>query len=40
MRVGRSLALPDEVVDVIAGLVALRGAPVHLRMDNAPEIIA
>ena len=39
MRVGRSCTA-DEVVDVIAGLVALRGAPVHLRMDNGPEMIA
>jgi putative transposase len=39
MRVARSCTA-DEVVDVIASLVALRGAPVHLRMDNGPEMIA
>ena len=30
----------DEVVDVIAALVAQRTAPAHLRMDNGPEMIA
>jgi putative transposase len=39
MRVGRSCTA-DEVVDVLGGLVARRGAPVHLRMDNGPEMIA
>ena len=39
MRVGRSCTA-DEVVEAIAELVALRGAPVHLRMDNGPEMIA
>ncbi len=39
MRVGRSCTA-DEVVETITALVALRGAPVHLRMDNGPEMIA
>ncbi len=30
----------DRVVDVIADLVAQRGAPEHLRMDNGPELVA
>ncbi len=30
----------DQTVDVIAGLVAQRGAPAHLRMDNGPELVA
>ena len=38
MRVGRSCTA-DEVVDTISSLVAVRGAPVHLRMDNGPEMI-
>ena len=33
MRVGRTCT-SDEVVDVLTGLVGLRGAPEHLRMDN------
>ena len=39
MRVGRSCDA-DQVVAVIEGLVAERGAPQHLRMDNGPEMIA
>ena len=39
MRVGRSCTA-DVVVDTISALVAVRGAPVHLRMDNGPEMIA
>ena len=39
MRVGRSCDA-DEVVAVIEGLVATRGAPGHLRMDNGPELVA
>ncbi len=30
----------DAVVDVVARLVAQRGAPEHLRMDNGPELVA
>ncbi len=39
MRVGRTCT-SDEVVDVLTDLVAVRGAPEHLRMDNGPEMIA
>jgi putative transposase len=39
MRVGRTCT-SDEVVTVLADLVAARGAPEHLRMDNGPEMIA
>jgi putative transposase len=39
MRVGRTCTA-DTVVDVIEALVAERGAPAHLRMDNGPEMIA
>ena len=39
MRMARTCTA-DEVVETIAGLVARRGAPVHLRMDNGPEMIA
>lgn len=39
MRVGRTCT-SDEVVDVLIDLVAVRGAPEHLRMDNGPEMIA
>jgi len=39
MRVGRTCT-GDEVVDVLTDLVAVRGAPEHLRMDNGPEMIA
>ena len=39
MRVGRSCTA-DKVVETIDELVGLRGAPVHLRMDNGPEMIA
>ena len=39
MRVGRSCDA-DQVVGVIEALVAERGAPQHLRMDNGPELIA
>ncbi len=39
MRVGRTCTA-DEVVAVLVDLVAARGAPEHLRMDNGPEMIA
>ena len=39
MRVGRNCTA-DDVVELIEGLVAERGAPTHLRMDNGPELIA
>jgi putative transposase len=39
MRVGRSCT-GDDVVAIIEGLVGERGTPVHLRMDNGPELIA
>jgi putative transposase len=39
MRVGRTCGA-DELLEVIDGLVADRGAPGHLRMDNGPELIA
>ncbi len=39
MRVGRSCDA-DQVVGVIEALVAERGAPEHLRMDNGPELIS
>jgi putative transposase len=39
MRVGRSCSA-DDLVEVLAGLVAARGAPERLRMDNGPELIA
>jgi len=39
MRVVRTCTC-DEVVDVLTDLVAVRGAPEYLRMDNGPEMIA
>lgn len=39
MRVGHTCTA-DELVEVLAGLVAVRGAPEHLRMDNGPELLA
>ena len=39
MDVNRSMGA-DAVVAVIERLVAQRGAPGHLRMDNGPELIA
>ena len=39
MDVGRSCTA-DDVVAIIERLVAERGAPGHLRMDNGPELIA
>ena len=39
MRVGRTCTA-DDLVEVLAGLVAARGAPEHLRMDNGPELLA
>jgi putative transposase len=39
IRVGRSCTA-DDVVEVIAGLVAERGAPTYLRSDNGPEFVA
>jgi putative transposase len=39
MRVARNCTA-DDVVTVIETLVAERGAPAHLRMDNGPELIA
>jgi putative transposase len=39
MRVGRTCD-SDDVVALIEELIAERGAPAHLRMDNGPELIA
>jgi putative transposase len=39
MRVGRSCTA-DHLVEVIEELVAQRGAPAYLRMDNGPELVA
>ena len=39
MRVGRTCTA-DDLVEVRAGLVAVRGAPEHLRADNGPELLA
>jgi putative transposase len=39
MRVGRSCSA-DDVVTTIEALVAERGAPAHLRVDNGPELVA
>jgi len=39
VRVGRCCTA-DDVVAVLDALVAQRGAPAHLRMDNGPEMIA
>ena len=39
MDVGRTCTAND-IVTIIEGLVAQRGAPEHLRMDNGPELIA
>ena len=39
IRVGRSCDA-DQLIDVLEMLVAERGAPDHLRMDNGPEMIA
>ena len=39
MRVARNCTA-DDVVTIIEALVAERGAPSHLRMDNGPELIA
>jgi len=39
MRVGRTCDA-DQVVATIEALVAERGAPGHLRMDNGPELIS
>jgi putative transposase len=39
MRVGRRCDA-DAVVAIIEEVVAERGAPAHLRMDNGPELIA
>jgi transposase InsO family protein len=39
MRVGRTCGA-DELLATIDTLVAQRGAPGHLRMDNGPELIA
>ena len=39
MEVNRSTGA-DMVVTILERLVALRGAPKHLRMDNGPELIA
>lgn len=39
IRVGRSCDA-DQLIDVLELLMAERGAPVHLRMDNGPEMIA
>jgi putative transposase len=39
MRVDRTCTA-DDLVEALAGLVAGRGAPEHLRMDNGPELLA
>jgi transposase InsO family protein len=39
MRVARTCTA-DDLVAVLEALVATRGAPQHLRMDNGPELIA
>jgi putative transposase len=39
MRVGRTCTA-DDLIEVLAGLVTVRGAPEHLRMDNGPELLA
>jgi len=39
LEVRRSFRAQDVIV-VLAGLIALRGAPVHLRSDNGPEFVA
>lgn len=39
MRVGRSCTA-DDVIEVLDRLVAHRGAPAFIRMDNGPELIA
>jgi putative transposase len=39
MRVGRTCTA-DDLIQVLAGLGATRGAPEQLRMDNGPELIA
>ena len=39
MRVARTCTA-DDLVEALAGLVAGRGAPEHLRMDNGPELLA
>jgi putative transposase len=39
MGVGRTCTA-DDLVEVLTGLVAARGAPEQLRMDNGPELIA
>ena len=39
IRVGRSCTA-DELIDVLEALMAERGAPEYLRMDNGPEMIA
>jgi transposase InsO family protein len=39
MDVGRTCTA-DDIVTIIERLVAQRGAPEHLRMDNGPELIA
>jgi putative transposase len=38
VRAGRSITAQD-VIDVLIGLMAERGAPKHLRSDNGPEFI-
>jgi putative transposase len=39
MDVDRSIT-GDDVVTVLERLVAERGVPLHVRMDNGPELIA
>ncbi len=39
MRVGRTCTA-DDVIAVLERLVATRGAPHHLRMDNGPELVS
>ncbi len=39
MEVDRSITA-DHLIDVLERLVAVHGAPAHLRMDNGPELIS
>ncbi len=39
MKVDRSITA-DRLIDVLERLVVIHGAPVHLRMDNGPELIS
>ena len=39
MKVDRSIAA-DRLIEVLERLVVIHGEPVHLRMDNGPELIS